>query len=111
LDGNILVVFFKPERSQPISAHEKKLLGEIKYPSHRAYFKGLLNDEKGRIYILRTKSILDKSQIEEIDIFSQEGIWLYRTSLKYVLKVIRNGCIYVIAKDEKELRGNQKAKD
>lgn len=111
LAGNIQMVFSKRERAHPISSEEKKKLGEGKeLPHHRPFFKGLLSDEKGRIYVIRTKSILDKSQIEDIDIFSRDGIYLYRTSLKHTPQVIKDGCIYVVSEDERGLREIKKLK-
>lgn len=112
LEGNIHLVFSKLEKPHPISAEEKRVMGggEVKFPPHRPFFKGLLSDEKGRIYIIRTRSVFDKSRVEEIDIFSQEGIYLYHTKLKSAPQVIKNGYIYMIGKDERDLREIRKLK-
>lgn len=44
-----------------------------------------------RIYVVRTKSLFDKSTLEEIDIFCSEGIYLYLARLNFLPRIIRNG--------------------
>jgi hypothetical protein len=115
LDGNLLSTFIVDEKPQKISSKEKNEIenkhGKIKvsniklnlkFPSHRPFFKGILSDEKGRIYVVRMKSILDKNKYEIIDIFSKDGLYLYQTKLPCFPKIIRNGSIYFIHKETNE---------
>lgn len=112
--GNLLSTFSIDRKPQTISAKEKneiknlsrrtRISGSVKrpdteFPPHRPFFKGILGDEKGRIYVFRMKSILDKSQDEIVDIFSKDGRYLYQTKLPCFPKSIRNGVIYFMEED------------
>ena len=112
--GNLLSTFSIDRKPQTISAKEKneiknlsrrtRISGSVKrpdteFPPHRPFFKGILGDEKGRIYVFRMKPILDKTQEETVDIFSRDGRYLYQTKLPCFPKSIRNGIIYFIEED------------
>lgn len=106
-EGNVNIIFVKEEKAQPITGQEKERYRKAKdlyFPPHRPFFKAILSDEKGRIYVVKMRSILDKTRVEEIDIFNNSGIYLYKTTLEYFPLVIRNGWIYVLDKDEQEHR-------
>jgi hypothetical protein len=60
----------------------------------------ILTDDKRRIYVRRVKSVLDKSGEIEFDIFSKEGIYLYRTKLPFVPRIIKNGFFYKVETHE-----------
>lgn len=105
LNGNLKTEVSKEEDARLISAGEKKKLGpEAVFPSHRPFFENILSDEDGRIYILKTKSILDKSPDTEIDIFGANGHYLYRTEVPFTPRLIVNGSFYSIEQDENQLR-------
>jgi len=48
-------------------------------------------DNKLRLYVRWLKSVLDKSDEIEFDIFSKEGIYLYKTKLPFTPRIIKNG--------------------
>ena len=74
------------------------------FPPHRPFFSDILSDDEGRIYIVRTKSLLDKTPKTEIDIFSSNGNYLYGTSVPFKPRVFSKGSFYSIEQDENQLR-------
>lgn len=105
LEGNLQATFFKEEEALPITAEEKESLGpSAVFPLHRPFFNDILSDEEGRIYIIRAKSLLDKSPKTEIDIFSSNGRYLYGTSVPFRPRAFSKGSFYSIEQDENQLR-------
>jgi len=105
LEGNLKKIFSKKEKKEPISSEERENLSKVSgtfIPPYRPFFKGILSDEKGRIWVIKTKPLLEKEKKERIDLFSKEGIFLYEIELPYPPRVIRNGNIWVIDRDEEE---------
>lgn len=72
----------------------------IQFPPHRPFFDKVLADDRGRIYVERVKSILDKSEGIEFDIFSRDGTYLYRTNLPVSPEIIKEGFLYHIHSEE-----------
>ncbi len=66
------------------------------FPSNRPYLSGLKCDEKGRIYAVRFKSILDNSKGFILDIFANDGRLLYSSKVPYFPKIINKGTIYAL---------------
>lgn len=66
----------------------------------RPFFKRILSDDKGRIYVSRLKSVLDKSEQLEFDIFSQDGYFLYTAKLPFTPEIIKDGFLYNIYSSE-----------
>jgi len=107
--GKINTIFIQDEKPQSISSKEKrKLGGNVTLPPHRPFFNKILSDEKGRIYVIKTKSILDRNNVVKVDIFSRDGQYLYKTQLLYFPKIIENGSIFIIDKDEEGKRAIKK---
>ncbi len=107
--GEIQTIFIQDEKPQPISSKEKSKMGKnVKLPHHRPFFNTILSDEKGRIYVIKTKSILDRNNVVQIDIFSRDGQYLYKTELPYFPRIIENGSIFIIDKDEEGKRAIKK---
>jgi hypothetical protein len=107
LDGNLLSTFAVEAKREKISRQEKDIIenefGRTKisgarikteFPPHRPAIKGLFSDEKSRIYVVRSKSVLDEGTEELIDIFSKDGKYLYQTKLPAYPRYFRNGVIY-----------------
>ena len=69
-------------------------------PDYRPFFKRLLCDEKGRIYVTRTRPVLSEEKSIEIDIFSKEGKYLYRATSPVVFTLVRDGFVYNAGKDK-----------
>ncbi len=79
--------------------------GEVKkgyiFPEHRPFFKGIIKDDKDRIYVLRFKSPLDKEEYEKYDLFSREGYYLHKVTMPSIpFQVIKNGYIYTSQRDK-----------
>jgi hypothetical protein len=118
--GKTALIIEKDAKPQPITSDEKEFLlkksggvmGGIArakiekienaavFPPHRPYFSTILADEVGRIYVARRPSVLDKSKIQEFDVFSKGGISLYRIRLSFMPEVIKRGSVYEIRRDE-----------
>lgn len=55
-----------------------------KFPSHRPFYRDILIDEKKRIHVIRVMPVLNQSHGIEIDIFNENGYYLYRTELPFI---------------------------
>jgi hypothetical protein len=110
-------MILKEEKPEPITAKEKAVnkesgmyawMGtsgepsqqEIKYPDHRPFFINILSDDAGRLYIVRFKPNLETSATTSIDVFSKEGIYLYRMSWSRFPAAIKGGALYEVRQDE-----------
>lgn len=108
LEGNIQTQFKKKEKAQSISndikeyknRFSKESFKQLYFPQKSPFFKALLSDEKGRIYIIRTKSPFDKDHIHKMDIFDKNGQYLYKTKIPYFPMVIQNGAIFAKVNEE-----------
>jgi len=113
-EGRTTLVIIKDEKPQSISGSEKDetrkngvwaVTGSnnpeegIFFPDHRPYFGRLMADDVGRIYVLRSKSILDKDVPARVDVFSREGIYLYRMTWASWPAAIRGGFFYEVRED------------
>lgn len=109
--GNVKSVIDRDENPQPISSKEKGILGKSSiFPSHRPFFKKLMSDDQGRIYVIRMQSVLEKDTTEKADIFSKHGRFLYRTEFPALPMVIKNESVYFIDEDREDLRLIKRAK-
>jgi hypothetical protein len=97
--------FTLEERSEIIrsqySRYTKKQHDLIEFPEIRPFFKKIITDDKGRIYVQRLQSPLDKTIKYEFDIFSRKGYYLYKTTFPYSPHVINNGYCYAHILNEK----------
>jgi hypothetical protein len=119
--GNNLLIIKKDEPFQSISDKEKdKIINEAmedtarqgrkwprdvieeaaNFPKYRPFFNRILADDKGRIYVRKIKSVLEKSEPVEFDIFSADGYHLYKSNLAFAPELIRNGYLYDISTSE-----------
>jgi len=77
-----------------------KTLNDEGFPDHRPYFGRVFTDDAGRIYVARTGSILEKEAPARIDVFSKDGIFLYRMAWKTFPSAIRSGYYYQVREDK-----------
>jgi hypothetical protein len=115
--GKTILIIQKAEKPIPVSGEEKDwiekkgifmALGVSKeeraevavFPPHRPYYSRIITDDTGRIYVSRMPSVLDKNKTREFDVFSADGIYLYRTHLSFWPETIKAGFIYEIRTDE-----------
>ena len=74
--------------------------GAANFSKYRPFFERIFTDDKGRIYVRKVKSVLDKSREVEFDIFSNDGYYLYKTSFSFPPNVIKKGYLYYIFTSE-----------
>jgi hypothetical protein len=72
----------------------------IIFPDHRPFFRVILNDDAGRFYVVRLNSILERDAPSPIDVFSKDGIYLYRMTWAFLPAAIKHGCLYEVRTDK-----------
>lgn len=105
-DGNVLYRIKKDEPRPSFTSKERDNFKKIPVPENKPYFFSILNDSLGRIYLQRNYAdgirgrgptdIRDK----EIDLFSKDGYFLYKTILPANTCVIKDGFLYAYKIDE-----------
>lgn len=90
------------KKTSVFTVNNKNYYRRMPVPQYRPFFNKILCDEKGRIYVVRIQPVLNRKEHEVVDIFSQEGRFLYKVNMPYVPEVIRNGVIYVVDKSDEE---------
>jgi len=113
-EGRTTLVLTKDEKPQSISGSEKDKTRKdgvwavtgsnnpeegIFFPDHRPYFSRLMADDAGRIYVFRFKSILEEDAPTRVDVFSREGVYLYRMTGASRPAAIRAGFLYEVRED------------
>jgi hypothetical protein len=116
--GVTALIIEKDAKPQPITSDEKEFLlkkggtmGGVArvridkiedaavFPPYRPYFIRILADEAGRIYVAKRISVLDTSKNQEFDVFSKDGVYLYKLTLPFMPEAIRGGSVYEIRRD------------
>ncbi len=108
-EGQLLYKIKKDEPSPKFTSEEKRRFKKIPLPEFKPYFFVILNDSKGRIYVQRNKAEevirgigpYDTSQ-KEVDVFSKDGFFLFKTTLPANTRIIKNGFLYTYVMDEEE---------
>jgi hypothetical protein len=116
IKGQTSLIIFKDEKAQTISGKEKdatkkdgiwaamgraqKYEDHVVFPDHRPFFRTILNDEAGRFYVIRLNSILEKDAPSPVDVFSKDGIYLYKMTWPFIPAAIKHGCLYEVRTDE-----------
>lgn len=120
-NGNLQSEILKREESHLIRQKEKKFIMEkieesisrsgtkwpegvleeaCSFPPNRPFFRGIIVDDLQRLYIWKVKSVLDKSEYREFDLFNKAGYFLYGVKISVLPGVIRKGLLYDIKEDE-----------
>jgi len=116
-EGRTLLSFSKAEKSQDITGQEEDLTradgifawygqGDPKtaplgMPDHRPYFSRFLSDDLGRLYVVRFRPITEKDvAVQDVDVFSKDGLYLYRLTWSFMPQVIKGGFAYEVRQDE-----------
>ncbi len=71
-----------------------------KMPPHMAFFYSILADSEKRIYVQTNKTEHEPEVKAEVDIFSRDGYYLYKTILPHGTYIVKNGYLYVHVVDE-----------
>jgi hypothetical protein len=113
--GHTTLLTMKEETPRPITGREKDetmkkgvysvsgsndLKEGVFFPDHRSFFSRFFNDDKGRLYVVKTGSILEKTAPKEVDVFSKDGIYLYKMTWPAFPSAIKNGCLYEVREDK-----------
>ena len=70
-------------------------------PDHRPFFSWLLSDDLGRLYVVRFRPITEKAvTTSEIDVFSRDGLYLYKMTGPFFPQVIKGGSVYEVRQDK-----------
>ena len=120
-NGDLLSKILKDEKNQVITQAEKDhIISQLEehlsrsgrtwpkdvieeacdFPSSRPFFRGMLADDRQRIFIWRVKSVLDESDEWTFDVFSRDGYFIYRIKINFLPDLIKNGSLYNIEEDE-----------
>ncbi len=101
--GKVLYRITKDELYPKFTAKEKEGYKRIPLPEFKPYFYAIFIDNLGRIYVQRNKTWGEEGNSQkEVDVFSKEGIFLYKTTLPKNTYIIRNGYVYTLEADEEE---------
>jgi hypothetical protein len=110
--GKVLCRIKKDEPYPKFTAKEKARYKRIAYPEFKPYFYGVFTDDLGRIYVQRNKTWAEEENIQkEIDVFSKDGIFLYKTKLPKHTFIIRNGYVYALEANDEEVIKRYKIKN
>lgn len=115
-EGNTIFIFAKTEEPKAVSTEEKELTRKdgfwaaigtnqpekaIVFPDHRRFFDRFMSDDMGRLYVIRSRSILEREEKARwVDVFSKEGIYLYRMNWPFIPALIKKGYLYEVRESE-----------
>lgn len=107
-------LLFRITMDQPrphFSSEEQSEYKRLKFPvpEFKPYFFSIFSDTEDRIYVQRNKTQevirgygpIDTAE-KEVDVFSTDGYYLYRSSLPPNTSIIKNGFLYTRELDEDE---------
>lgn len=101
--GKVLYRITKDEPYPKFTAKEQARYKKIPLPEFKPYFYAIFVDNLGRIYVQRNKTWGEEGNIQkEVDVFSKDGIFLYKTKLPKNTYLIRNGYVYTLEADDEE---------
>lgn len=105
-DRKVLVIR-KVEPRPEFTSEEKRGFGKVPVPDSKPYFYGILTDAQGRIYVQRNMNRSGKrgygpiaTEDKRFDVFSREGIFLFRAALPPNTRLIKDGLVYSYLVDE-----------
>jgi len=101
-EGNLLYKINKDQPYQGFSASEKrKYEKHHELPPHKPFFYSLITDSKGRIYIQRNRTRGEDFKLNrEVDIFSKDGYFLYKSTIPRGTYILKDGFLYAYVMNE-----------
>jgi hypothetical protein len=103
-NGQLLYKITKDEPFRKFPAEKRGRLKEMNLGDFQPFYYLIITDNIGRIYIQTNKTWAEEDvNIKEVDIFSKDGYYLYKTTLPKNTYVIKNGYLYALEINEKEL--------
>ncbi len=100
--GNLLYKIQKDESSKGFTASEKRKYEKYHdLPPHKPFFYSLITDSKSRIYVQRNRTRGEEFKVNrEVDIFSKDGYFLYKSTIPRGTYIIKDGFFYAYMIDE-----------
>lgn len=103
-NGQLLYKIKKDEPLRKFPAKERDRLKKINLGEYQPFYYLIFTDSEGRIYVQTNKTWLEEDVTEkEVDIFSKDGYYLYKTTLPKHTRVIKNGYLYALEVEDEEL--------
>jgi len=109
--GKLLFIVRRDAPKPKFTSEEQSLYKRIKFPvpEFKPYYYSIFTDSKGRVYVQRNKAQdgirgygpIDKAA-KEVDVFGQEGYYLYQTVLPPNTTAIKDGYLYSFDLNEDE---------
>ncbi len=104
-EGKVLFKMAKEEQEHEFPSKEKHQLTKsrifYKLPPYMPFFYTVFSDSQGRIYVQTNRQGREAAE-KEIDLFSRDGYFLYKTKLPAYTHVIKNGFLYAYVVDEED---------
>jgi len=101
--GQLLCKIKKDEPRRKFPADRRNRLKKYNLGEFQPFFYLIFTDSEGRIYVQTNKTWAeDEVKEKEVDIFSKNGYYLYKTSLPKHTYVIKMGYLYALIIDEDE---------
>lgn len=93
-----LNIMLEPFTSQEIIYHKnsyRNIINNMRLTPYRPFFRKILTDQSGNIFLVRLKSDLNKAQDWRIDVFDSFGKYRYSAQSPYLPEAIKYGSMYV----------------
>ncbi len=103
IDGRVLHKIRKEESPRKFSAREKMIFKKQHSdpPEHKPFFYYIITDSKGRIYVQKNSTIRKEFRVNrEVDIFSKDGYYLYKSTIPRGTYIIKDGYLYAYVMNE-----------
>jgi len=99
--GQALYKVKKDESPKNYSAEERKKDKNQSLPPYSPFFYSLITDSKGRIYVQRNRTRGEEFKVNrEVDIFSKDGYFLYKSTIPRGTYIIKDGFLYAYVMNE-----------
>lgn len=109
--GREMSTYFKAGDESLVTGKEKNAIKDMfkvpdaikermRFPAYRPYFKQLICDDEGQVYVIREKSVLDTTKDIEMDIFNKNGCYVYSTRTSQKPYLIKAGKLYTVVISE-----------
>lgn len=87
---------------QSSAAAKGRPLGDfdLDLPNYKPFFYSISSDELGRIFVLKTPATREYREVYEYDVFSSQGVYLYRVRIGCLPLVIKDGFLYTKTKND-----------
>jgi len=100
LEGNLQTKIRKDEPYKKFTAEERGKYKRAKLPEYKPFFYFLFTDSEDRIYAKKNNARRTENVEKELDIFSKDGYYLYKTICPLTPFVIKDGFFYTRVENE-----------